>query len=57
MNQSHEELAFIMPKGGANKNLYNEFFNGATGFKKNKNYRAILEKHLGAYMTNNMAVN
>lgn len=57
LNRSDEELAFILPKNSPHKALYNEFFNGATGFKKNKNYRAILEKHLGTYMTQNMAIN
>lgn len=57
MSKSHEELAFILPKGSQHKNLFNEFFNGATGFKKNKNYKAILERHLGNYMMNSMAVN
>ena len=57
LNQSREELAFILPKGSQHKALFNEFFNGATGFKKSKNYKAILEKYLGSYMTQTMAVN
>jgi ABC-type amino acid transport substrate-binding protein len=57
LNQSREELGFIMPKGSQHKMLFNEFFSGPNGFKTNPNYRAILEKYLGAYMTQNMAVN
>ncbi|MES2680797.1 MAG: ABC transporter substrate-binding protein [Bacteroidota bacterium] len=58
MNQSNEELAFIVPKGSVHKTLFNEFFSSATGgFKKSKAYRDILEKYLGPYMTQTMAVN
>ena len=57
LSQSQEELAFMMPKGSQHKAMFNEFFNGATGFRKNKNYRLILEKYLGTFMTQNMAVN
>lgn len=57
LNQSKEELAFIMPKGSQHKALFTEFFNGANGFKSSRNYRTILEKHLGSYMTQIMAVN
>jgi ABC-type amino acid transport substrate-binding protein len=57
LNQSKEELAFIMPKGSPHKALFNEFFSGPNGFKNNRNYRAILEKYVGSYMTQNMAIN
>ncbi len=57
LNQSKEELGFILPKGSQHKALFNEFFNGAAGFKKSKAYKAILEKYLGAYMTQTMSVN
>jgi ABC-type amino acid transport substrate-binding protein len=57
LNQSKEELAFVMPKGSQHKALFNEFFSGPTGFKNNRNYRAILEKYVGSYMTQNMAIN
>lgn len=57
MSQSHEELAFLLPKGSQHRELFNEFFNGPAGFKKNKSYKVILEKHLGSYMTQNMAIN
>jgi ABC-type amino acid transport substrate-binding protein len=57
LNQSKEELAFILPKGSQHKTLFNEFFNGAAGFKKSKNYKLILEKYLGPYMTQTMAIN
>jgi ABC-type amino acid transport substrate-binding protein len=54
LNQSKEELGFIMPKGSEHKVLFNEFF---SAFKLSPTYRAILEKYLGAYMTQNMAIN
>lgn len=57
LNQSKEELGYIMPKGSQHKALFNEFFSGATGFKTTRNYRAILEKYVGSYMTQNMAIN
>ncbi len=57
LNQSKDELGFVVPKGSPHKALFNEFFGGATGFKSTRNYRAILEKYLGSYMTQNMAVN
>lgn len=57
LNQSREDLAFIMPKGSQHKALFNEFFSGPKGFKNTRNYRTILEKHLGSYMTQMMAVN
>jgi ABC-type amino acid transport substrate-binding protein len=57
LNQSKEELGFIMPKGSQHKILFSEFFNGPGGFKTSPNYRGILERYLGAYMTQNMAIN
>ncbi len=57
LNQSKEEMGFIMAKGSQHKTLFNEFFGGATGFKTTKAYRTILEKYLGSYMTQNMAIN
>jgi ABC-type amino acid transport substrate-binding protein len=57
LSQSSEELGFIMPKGSQHKTWFNEFFNGPTGFRNTPVYRAILEKYLGAYMTQNMAIN
>jgi ABC-type amino acid transport substrate-binding protein len=57
LNQSREELGFIMPKGSNHKLLFNEFFSGPNGFKNSQTYRAILERYLGAYMTQNMAIN
>jgi len=54
LNQSKEEFGFILPKGSSQKALFNEFF---TTFKASRNYRAILEKYMGSYMTQNMAVN
>ena len=54
LNQSKEELGFIMPKGSQHKALFNEFF---STFKVSPAYRGILERYLGAYMTQNMAIN
>lgn len=56
LNQSREELGFAMPKGSPHAAWFNEFFSGEKGFKYSKNYRAILEKYLGTYMTQNMAI-
>jgi ABC-type amino acid transport substrate-binding protein len=52
--QSKEEFGFILPKGENQKILFNEFF---AAFKKTKDYQIILEKHLGSYMGQIMAVN
>ena len=54
LNQSKEELGFVLPKGSQHKALFNEFF---STFKLSPTYRGILEKYLGAYMTQNMAIN
>ncbi|MBK9284257.1 MAG: transporter substrate-binding domain-containing protein [Sphingobacteriaceae bacterium] len=56
LNQDKEQLACIIPKGGKHKALFDEFFDGPGGFKTQKNYRTILEKYVGSYMTQNMAV-
>ncbi len=56
LNQPYEELGFILPKGSQHKALFNEFFNGPTGFKTTKKYIDILEKCVGAFMSQNMAV-
>jgi len=56
LNQSKEELGFVLPKGSIHTALFNEFFSGPNGFKFTKAYRGILEKHLGSYMTQNMAI-
>lgn len=54
LSQSKDQLAYILPKGSKHKALFNEFFNS---FKLSKNYRIILEKYVGSYMTQNLAVN
>lgn len=56
LNQSKEELGFVLPKNSEHTAWFNEFFSGPQGFKFSKNYRNILEKHLGSYMTQNMAI-
>lgn len=57
LNQDKELLSCILPKGSPHKALFNEFFSGPGGFKTQKNYRMLLEKYLGSYMTQNMAIN
>jgi ABC-type amino acid transport substrate-binding protein len=57
LSQAKEEMAYIVPKGSPHKALFEEFFSGPGGFKTSPTYRAILEKHLGSYMTQNVAVN
>lgn len=57
LNQDKELLACVIPKGSPHKALFNEFFSGPGGFKTQKNYRMLLEKYLGSYMTQNMAIN
>ncbi|MEO6303387.1 MAG: transporter substrate-binding domain-containing protein [Bacteroidia bacterium] len=52
--QTKEEFGFVLPKGCNQKVVFNEFF---MGFKKTKNYNLLLEKHLGSYMGQIMAVN
>ena len=56
LSQSREEIGFVLPKGSKHKVLFNEFFSGPTGFKSSPDYRAILEKHLGSYMAQNVMV-
>lgn len=54
LSQSKDQLAHIIPKGSKHNALYAEFF---TTFKTSKNYRVILEKYVGGYMAQNLAVN
>ena len=54
LSQSKDQLAHIIPKGSKHKVLYAEFFNT---FKTTKNYRVILEKYVGGYMAQNLAIN
>lgn len=54
LNQSKDVLGFVLPKGSVHKAQFNEFF--AT-YKTSKIYRNLLEKYLGSYMTQNLAVN
>jgi ABC-type amino acid transport substrate-binding protein len=56
LNQPYEELGFILPKGSQHKALFDEFFNGPSGFKKTKKYIDILEKCVGAFMSQSMAI-
>jgi ABC-type amino acid transport substrate-binding protein len=57
LSQAKEEFAFMFPKNSPHKALFNEFFSSATGFKSAPGYRSTLERHLGAYMASNVAVN
>jgi hypothetical protein len=56
LSQSKEQIGLVMPKGSPHKQMFDEFFAGPGGFKSSPTYRAILEKHLGSYMTQNVAV-
>ncbi|MBS1650695.1 MAG: transporter substrate-binding domain-containing protein [Bacteroidetes bacterium] len=51
---SNEELVFVINKGSPLKAQFDEFF---MKFKITKNYRSILEKHVGAYLSQTMAIN
>lgn len=53
LDQSKETFSFIMPKGSEHKKLFDEFF---LTFKTGTKYRLILEKYLGGFMTQNMAI-
>lgn len=53
LDQSKENFSFICPKGSEHKKLFAEFF---TIFKTGIKYRLILEKYLGGFMAQNMAV-
>jgi hypothetical protein len=57
LSQSKEQMGFIFPKGSKYKMLFEEFFSGPGGFKTLPGYRGILERHLGSYMAQNVAVN
>ena len=57
LSQAKEELGFVVPKGSQHKALFDEFFSGPGGLKSTPTYRAILEKYLGTYMAQNVAVN
>lgn len=56
LNQSREEMGFVLPKGSKHKALFDEFFTGPAGFKNTPAYRAILEKNLGSYMAQNVTI-
>lgn len=53
LNLSKEGFGFLIPKNSSHKISFLEFFKT---FKASRNYRAILEKYMGSYMTQNMAV-
>jgi hypothetical protein len=53
LDQSKETFSFMLPKGSEHKKLFNEFF---TTFKTGIKYRLILEKYLGGFMAQNMAI-
>jgi hypothetical protein len=53
LDQTKETFSFILPKGSEHKKLFAEFF---TTFKAGVKYRLLLEKHLGGFMAQNMAI-
>jgi len=57
LSKSTQQMGFILPKESIHKALFDEWFAGPAGFKKSQQYRGILEKYLGSYMAQNIAVN
>jgi hypothetical protein len=53
LDQSKETFSFMIPKGSEHKKHFAEFF---TTFKTGVKYRLILEKYLGGFMAQNMAI-
>lgn len=53
LDQTKENYSFLTGKNSEHKTLFNEFF---TTFKTGPKYRIILEKHLGGFMSQNMAI-
>jgi len=53
LNTVKDQFVFILPKQSAHRLLFNEFF---TAFKGTPAYKAILERHLGAYMAGNVSL-
>jgi ABC-type amino acid transport substrate-binding protein len=53
LEQSKENYSFLIGKNSEHKLLFNEFF---TSFKTGPKYRIILEKYLGGFMSQNMAI-
>ncbi len=53
LEESKETFSFVFPKGSEHKAFFAEFFNS---FKMGVKYRAILEKHMGGFMAQNLAV-
>jgi len=53
LDQTKETFSFILPKGSEHKKLFDEFF---VTFKASPKYHVILEKYLGGFMSQNMAV-
>lgn len=53
LDQSKETFSFVLPKGSEHKKLFDEFF---LTFKTGIKYRVILEKYLGGFMSQNMAI-
>lgn len=53
LDQSKETFSYVIPKGSEHKKLFSEFF---TTFKAGVKYRLILEKYLGGFMAQNMAI-
>lgn len=56
-NRDHENLGFIFPKNSEILNLFNEFFETGFGFTATKQYREILEKHLGHEVLTTVEIN
>lgn len=56
-NKSEEEFAFIFPLESDWNIIFNEFFESGFGFTSTKDYRRILERHLGYEILNKVEIN
>lgn len=53
LNQSKEQFGFLLPKGSSHKALFDAFF---AEYKASPKYKQLLEKYLGSYMMQTMAL-
>jgi ABC-type amino acid transport substrate-binding protein len=53
LNQSKEQFGFLLPKGSPHKASFDQFF---TEYKASPKYKQMLEKYLGSYMMQTMAL-
>lgn len=53
LNQSKEQFGFLLPKGSTHKSTFDAFF---AEYKASPKYKQLLEKYLGGYMMQTMAL-